>query len=493
MQNLLIEQHGPSGLLKTWRLRPEQGLLTFGHSRHAHLRSPSETIKGIQGAFEYRNSSWFYVHLDHHQQVPELEQSAELKIEQPLTLNVGGTKISLTPYDARSPLFKSIEKSDIHESAAGKKPFQLYVVYHGKTILETRLCPIGETFQTRFDEAHTQFIPTKSETWKHTKLKDIEVSERTVYLTEQEALKSFRAAKMDQESKYTMFATLGGAAILALLFSLAPKREVVTVVEVELPQPIREVKIEPPKKQKTAGQVVPEQKPAPSLQQPQQVAAQPQKAPAAPSGDSKTASAIKNLSSGRISQLVGKVSASAAKSSQVVITSGVKAGSAPSGRALAAVSALEKSGTDWSSEGKGSGITVSTDGKAGGKGTGALGQLAAGKTGQGGVGLLEEEGEIVGGLDREVIAAYIRSQLGQILYCYERQLSANPDLYGKVAVKFTILGDGKVDLQRVTQTTLRNQTVEGCILQRIGKWQFPKPEGGTKVLVTYPFLFKSTN
>jgi hypothetical protein len=238
---------------------------------------------------------------------------------------------------------------------------------------------------------------------------------------------------------------------------------------------------------------VPEQKPAPFLQQPQQVAAQPQKAPAAPSGDSKTASAIKNLSSGRISQLVGKVSASAAKSSQVVITSGVKAGSAPSGRALAAVSALEKSGTDWSSEGKGSGITVSTDGKAGGKGTGALGQLAAGKTGQGGVGLLEEEGEIVGGLDREVIAAYIRSQLGQILYCYERQLSANPDLYGKVAVKFTILGDGKVDLQRVTQTTLRNQTVEGCILQRIGKWQFPKPEGGTKVLVTYPFLFKSTN
>ena len=92
-----------------------------------------------------------------------------------------------------------------------------------------------------------------------------------------------------------------------------------------------------------------------------------------------------------------------------------------------------------------------------------------------------------------MIAQYIKTQFGQILYCYERQLSANPDLYGKVAVKFTIAGTGKVETQAINETTLKDKSVEGCILNKIAKWKFPEPKGGTKVLVTYPFLFKSTN
>ena len=98
----------------------------------------------------------------------------------------------------------------------------------------------------------------------------------------------------------------------------------------------------------------------------------------------------------------------------------------------------------------------------------------------------------MGGLDREVIAQYIKTQLGQILYCYERQLSANPNLYGKIAVKFTIAGTGSVETQSINDTTLKNLSVESCILSKISKWKFPEPKGGTKVLVTYPFLFKST-
>ena len=122
-----------------------------------------------------------------------------------------------------------------------------------------------------------------------------------------------------------------------------------------------------------------------------------------------------------------------------------------------------------------------------------MGGLAAGGTGSGGVGLIEEEGEITGGLDREIIAQYIKSKLGQILYCYERQLSAKPDLFGKVAVKFTIGPSGQVEQQLIGDTTLKNATVEGCILNRVAAWKFPAPQGGTRVLVTYPFLFKSTN
>ncbi len=28
-------------------------------------------------------------------------------------------------------------------------------------------------------------------------------------------------------------------------------------------------------------------------------------------------------------------------------------------------------------------------------------------------------------------------------------------------------------------------------MQLISQWKFPKPEGGVRVLVTYPFVFKS--
>ena len=189
------------------------------------------------------------------------------------------------------------------------------------------------------------------------------------------------------------------------------------------------------------------------------------------------------------------MSATDARTDNVLVTSrGMKAGEGTSGKALSAVGKMESSGRNWNGESVGSGQGVSTQGIAGGKGAAGLSNgLGAGKTGSGGVGLIEEESEVDGGLDREVIAQYIKTQLGQILYCYERQLSANPDLYGKVAVKFTIASTGQVEYQSIGDSTLKSSPVEGCILSKIAKWKFPEPKGGTKVMVTYPFLFKSTN
>lgn len=119
--------------------------------------------------------------------------------------------------------------------------------------------------------------------------------------------------------------------------------------------------------------------------------------------------------------------------------------------------------------------------------------MASGGVGSASVGILDEESEIEGGLDKDVIARVINSQLGEIRYCYERQLAAEPDIYGKVVVRFSIDAGGTVNTQRVGLTTLRSAIVEGCILRRVASWKFPKPRGGTTVLVTYPFLFKSTN
>jgi TonB family protein len=478
--------------LKTWRLRSEQKVLTFGRSKHADLRSGQENVKGIQGIFEYRvdgphnQGKWYYVNLDLHAQHPQITDGrTEFCVDQNMEIRFGVITLHITPFDSRSPLFEKLESGEISHAGGGRHPFQLFTVHSGDSLLETKIVPMDKFFVSKFDLNRTKFQPESGDTWKRTRLGEIEVSQRTVYLSDVEALKHNTAKNMlDVEGKRALYFTLGGAALLAVLFAFAPKTN--SLDDVLNPVPVN---IMPPtaklKKLKKNPSAPKEETPRDD----KKVAAAPKNA----GGGSHSSSLIKSLASGRITQLIGKISASAARSHNVVVTSGVVAGSVPSGRALAAIGSISKSGKDWASEGKGTGVTISTNGKAGGRGVASMGTLGLGKTGTGGVGLLEDEGEIVGGLDREVIAAYIKSQLGQILYCYERQLSANPDLYGKVSVNFTIGGDGAVETQRIGDSTLKNATVEGCILQRVAKWKFPAPDGGTKVVVTYPFLFKSTN
>lgn len=208
------------------------------------------------------------------------------------------------------------------------------------------------------------------------------------------------------------------------------------------------------------------------------------------------AKVVVNLKNAGLSALIGKVAARAARNAQLVQAAGVSPDNTRSGHAMGigGGTSLDKIGTGGGTGAESQRVGgLGTAGKGGGvtgyKGTGAL---ALGKVGTADVGVIEEETEVEGGLDKEAIARVIRAQLGQIRYCYERQLSANPDLYGKILVKFTIGNAGSVVAQAIGNTSLNNAMVEGCILRRIAGWQFPTPKGGTSVLVTYPFLFKST-
>lgn len=209
------------------------------------------------------------------------------------------------------------------------------------------------------------------------------------------------------------------------------------------------------------------------------------------------AKVVLNLKQAGLGALIGRVAARAAKNAQLVQAAGASPENAKAGPALGTGggSALDKLGGGGGGSGEKSQHVggLATAGKGGG--TSAYqgsGSLAVGNIGSADVGVLEEESEVDGGLDKEAIARVIRQQLGQIRYCYERQLSANPDLYGKILIKFTIGAAGSVVAQAIGNTSLNNAMVEGCILRRIAGWQFPTPKGGTSVLVTYPFLFKST-
>jgi outer membrane biosynthesis protein TonB len=134
---------------------------------------------------------------------------------------------------------------------------------------------------------------------------------------------------------------------------------------------------------------------------------------------------------------------------------------------------------------------------AGGYGTRGKG---GGKAGYGQVSLIgagnsffqpvESEAWVGGGLDRNEIAAVIQRHLSEVRYCYEQGLQNKPGLAGRLSMKFMIGPHGSVTLAQVQNSSLNHMPVENCIRDHLKTWNFPQPEGGVTVKVTYPFILR---
>lgn len=142
--------------------------------------------------------------------------------------------------------------------------------------------------------------------------------------------------------------------------------------------------------------------------------------------------------------------------------------------------------------GGGGGLGLGGLGTAGyGRGAGAgYGSVALGHRGRSDIQVVHQNTKVIGGLSQEVVGQYIKRYWAQIKFCYERELTKNPNLYGKVTITFTIGGNGRISEAQVMQTTMNNANVEECILRVIRRIIFPQPKGGGQVIVTYPFLFQ---
>lgn len=490
MRSLIIELKDQQKTIKTWQLSHDQNSFkTVGTSKFADIQvgsnSESEEER-IDGLFEYNQDYWKYVDLKANSLSPD--QAVETIIQKPLNLKLGNLNLVITPFSKNSAKIYQTVSSDLEvDNHTSNLSQNLIAIYQQERCLRTLLLPIDKTFSLgKYVKTDVDLVTKfdRSSSWSCKDHEAYQIFYKTVATKEHKELLR-QSDKMEKKDWVVTASSLAVMGLITAIFFLTPKPDLLTMASLPKPTPVyRDVQIPPPPQEqkpeipKTASAPVEIEQPKPNI--------------SSSGGASQAASAIKSLSMGRVSQLVGKISATAGKSRNLVITSGQQADKGTTGRALSAVGKLEKSGTDWSKEGAKTGSFVAATGKASNTDAGQA-NLVVGKTGKSGVGLLEDESEIIGGLDREVIAAYIKSQLGQILYCYERQLSADPNLYGKVAIRFTIGSLGSVETQRVSETTLKSATVENCILQRVAGWKFPVPEGGTKVNVTYPFLFKSTN
>jgi hypothetical protein len=133
--------------------------------------------------------------------------------------------------------------------------------------------------------------------------------------------------------------------------------------------------------------------------------------------------------------------------------------------------------------------SVGTKGVAGGQGSYGTGVGLGGKK-SADIAIAASEPEITGSIDRELIRRVVRSHLDQLRYCYDVQLTKNPKLSGKVAVKWVVTEQGSVSSSVVVQTTTGNTELDTCVAGRVLTWVFPKPKGGGVAVVTYPFVFK---
>jgi hypothetical protein len=91
-----------------------------------------------------------------------------------------------------------------------------------------------------------------------------------------------------------------------------------------------------------------------------------------------------------------------------------------------------------------------------------------------------------GCLDKEIIRRVIRQHHNEVRYCYEQGLLTRPELEGRVVTSFTIANTGRVLASAVTDSSLRERSVEGCIAQAVRRWEFPA--SAQTSMVSYPFI-----
>ncbi|MGC6415644.1 MAG: AgmX/PglI C-terminal domain-containing protein [Bradymonadia bacterium] len=99
---------------------------------------------------------------------------------------------------------------------------------------------------------------------------------------------------------------------------------------------------------------------------------------------------------------------------------------------------------------------------------------------------------VQGGLDMETVRRIIRRSRNRFKYCYEQEMQRNPDLAGKIKVKFVISGQGKVLVAQVIENTMKNAKVGKCVQRMTSRLNFPAARGGGTTTVRYPFIFKGS-
>ena len=98
----------------------------------------------------------------------------------------------------------------------------------------------------------------------------------------------------------------------------------------------------------------------------------------------------------------------------------------------------------------------------------------------------------VGGCKPGDISARVGARRRSIQRCYEKALMGNPELRGKVNMKWTIQEDGRVMGGSVIATGPLGASAQSCMARVVSRIKFKKPDGG-RCAVRFPFVFSSAD
>ncbi|HEY1693037.1 MAG TPA: AgmX/PglI C-terminal domain-containing protein [Polyangiaceae bacterium] len=156
---------------------------------------------------------------------------------------------------------------------------------------------------------------------------------------------------------------------------------------------------------------------------------------------------------------------------------------------------LGLSGVGEGGGGRGEGIGLGNFGGLGhGAGTGTGQGIGSGRGRLGGghqvkaPRIREGATSVNGRLPAEVIQRIVRQNFGRFRLCYENGLRNNPNLQGRVTVKFVIDRSGAVGMTADGGSDIPDSSVVQCVVRGFGNLSFPQPEGGM-VTVVYPIMF----
>jgi TonB family protein len=94
-------------------------------------------------------------------------------------------------------------------------------------------------------------------------------------------------------------------------------------------------------------------------------------------------------------------------------------------------------------------------------------------------------------VNREGIREVFINHQTDLQKCYTAALKENKGASGKVTLDFTIGKGGKVQEASVygPKTTLTDEGMNQCLVEKLRKWKFPAPPKDITVQVYYPLMF----
>lgn len=504
--DLVLEHRGGGSHSRRLCVRRGAELFMIGSSRAADLRLAGKGVGGCHIAIKRSEDGWLVCDLTGTESA-RADGAAfverPLEVGKPLALQIGPHLVTLYAKVPEGSLFAEKDAS----AAQASGPLGLHEVVvrdRNGRVVEVKILRAGQAFVARDGAQRVSLASPSSAAWTSTVVGVRVVQQRLIPAQAAAIAEGFSLDRNLKKPFLMAFALLMFLSLLSFVAGLGKAPEAVLDAKskdiIFNSQAIKVKRAE--SKRIASSRAQKRSQSAPSSAQASTPSESTSAAPgsaAAPKSSAKASKALASMRASGLSALVGRIAKRASKQGVFVASMGAASDASSGGAIGAAFGGHGASTVGGGAGGAKQGASfklggVGTAGKGGGVGGLARGSgtgLATGNVGAGDVALVDEETVVEGGLDRDVIADIIKKNLGQIRYCYERQLSSNPDLYGKVMVKFTIDAGGAVGEPKIDGSTMKSALVEGCILRRVATWKFPLPKGGTQVKVAYPFLFKA--